>query len=240
MEQPYISFLAPAYNEEPNLPALVEQVAAAAAVIGKSWEFVLVDDASDDGSPAVLAGLRRQCPQLRIIRMAKRSGQSAALEAGFRCARGQFFATMDADLQNDPAELPRMLEMVAGGQCDLLNGWRKDRKDNAVRRLSSGLARNFRQWMTGDKIMDAGCSLKVFRREVAQSFKLFNGLHRFLPTLAMMNGFKVMEVPVNHRPRTAGVAKYGVWNRMFKAYWDILALRWMQKRNLVYQAREVE
>ena len=238
-EAPLISFVAPSYDEAENLPALVEQVAKAGAVIGKPWELVIVNDASADNSAEVLLDLRRKFPQLRIITMDRRSGQTAALEAGFRHARGAFIGTLDADLQNDPAEFPRMLEMVQSGQCDMLTGWRKQRNDKPIRLVSSRLANHFRNWMTGEKIHDSGCSLKVFRREVAESFKLFNGLHRFLPALARMNGFRVLEVPVNHRARTAGVAKYGVWNRLFKASRDIFALRWMQARVLIYRASEV-
>lgn len=238
-EAPLISFVAPSYDEAENLPALVEQVAKAAAVIGKPWEFIIVNDASSDNSLQVLAELKGRFPQLRIINMDHRSGQTAALEAGFRHVRGSFVGTLDADLQNDPAEFPRMLQMVQSGQCDMLTGWRKERNDKPIRLVCSRMANHFRNWMTGEKIHDSGCSLKVFTREVAESFKLFNGLHRFLPALARMNGFRVLEVPVNHRARTAGVAKYGVWNRLFKASRDIFALRWMQARVLIYKTTEV-
>lgn len=234
----YISFVAPAYNEVENLETLRDEVKAAADEIGRSWEFVVVDDGSTDGSRELLAKMRGDTPQLRVILMDANSGQTAALEAGLRAARGAVIATMDADLQNDPSELPRMLEHVESGECDMLTGWRKNRRDTGLRRWISRNANRFRNWMTGESIHDAGCSLKVFRREVAESFKLFNGLHRFLPTLARMGGFTVKEIPVNHRPRVAGVAKYGVRNRI-KAIRDIMALRWMQSRAIRYTTTEM-
>jgi dolichol-phosphate mannosyltransferase len=234
----HLSFVAPAFNESENLRSLVTEVAQVAATIGESWEFVLVDDCSEDDSAAVLDELMREYPQLRVLTMSPRSGQTAALEAGLRAARGAFIATLDADLQNDPTAAPSMLARIVSGECDMVNGWRKERKDNWVRRLSSKMANRFRNWLIKETIHDAGCGLKVFRREVSDSFKLFNGLHRFFPTLARMSGFTVIEIPVHHRPRVAGIAKYGVWNRAFRAFRDMLALRWMQSRNMRYEVAE--
>jgi len=234
----HLSFVAPAFNEEENLRALVTEVAEVAGTIGEPWEFVLVDDCSEDGSAAVLDELMAEYPQLRVLTMKPRSGQTAALEAGLRAARGRYIATLDADLQNDPHAAPAMLQRVVSGECDMVNGWRKERMDNWVRRLSSRSANRFRNWLIKETIHDAGCGLKVFRREVSDSFKLFNGLHRFFPTLARMSGFTVIEIPVNQRPRVAGKAKYGVWNRAFRAFRDMLALRWMQSRNMRYTVTE--
>ena len=236
----YISFVAPAFNESPNLVKLVEEVAKVAATIGKNWECVIADDCSTDDSLAVLGKLRKTYPQLVIIELDRRSGQTAAMEACFRAAAGKYIATMDGDLQNDPAEIPRMLEFITSGQCDMVNGWRKTRRDNILRLLSTKLGNAVRNWLTRENIQDGGCGLKVYRREVVESFKLFNGLHRFFPTLAKMNGFKVIETPVNHRHRVAGVAKYGVWNRLFKVLRDAMAIRWMQNRNLKYTAKRID
>ena len=236
----HLSFVAPAFNEAENLPALVREVAAAAQAVGRPWEFIVVDDHSDDETLNLLRGLMAALPQLRAVSLRRRSGQTAALEAGLRHATGQFIATMDADLQNDPQEIPRMLELVVSGRCDMVNGWRKDRRDPWLRRVSTKVANGVRNRLTRESIHDSACGLKVFRREVAESLKLFNGLHRFLPTLARMNGFVVVEIPVHHRPRVAGKAKYGVWNRLFKALRDTFAVRWMQRRNLRYEATELE
>jgi glycosyltransferase involved in cell wall biosynthesis len=235
----FISFVAPAHNERENLPALLEELSAAGRRIGRPWEVVLVDDGSDDGTAEALDDLMRRFPQLRVIALARRSGQTAALEAGLRGARGRLVGTLDADLQNDPAEFPRLIELLERAPCDMVTGWRKHRRDTGLRRLCSRAANWFRNRMTGERVHDAGCSLKVFRREVIDGFRLFDGLHRFLPALARMHGFRVREVAVHHRPRTAGRAKYGFWNRAFKATRDILALRWMQQRALRYRAREL-
>jgi len=236
----YLSVVAPAYNEEDNLPALVAEVAAAAATVDQAWEFILVDDCSDDGSRDVLRRLQTETPQVRVLTMRQRSGQTAALEAGLRAVRGQFVATLDADLQNDPAEIPRMVALLADGTCDMVNGWRKDRNDPWLRRLSTKIANGVRNRLTKESIHDSACGLKAYRREVTDALKLFNGLHRFLPTLARMNGYRVSEIVVHHRPRVAGKAKYGVWNRVFKALRDTFAVRWMQRRNLLYEAIELE
>jgi len=236
----YLSVVAPAFNEVDNIPKLVEEVAAAGEATGESWEFVLVDDCSDDGSLEVLRKLMGEVPQLRVLTMRQRSGQTAALEAGLRAVRGLYVATLDADLQNNPAEIPRMVELLAGGKWDMVNGWRKERNDPWLRRLSTKIANGVRNRLTKESIHDSACGLKAYRREVTDKLKLFNGLHRFLPTLARMNGFRVTEIVVHHRPRTAGKAKYGVWNRVFKALRDTFAIRWMQRRNLLYETVELE
>jgi dolichol-phosphate mannosyltransferase len=236
----YVSVVSPAHNEAENLHALVAEVAEAIAPLGRPWEMIVADDGSTDDSAAILRRLMDGQSALRVLRLRARSGQTAALEAGMRAARGRFIATLDADLQNDPREIPRLLALVASGECDFANGWRKERRDPWLRRLSTRIANSVRNRLTHEQIHDSACGLKVFRREVAESLRLFNGLHRFLPTLARMNGFRVVEVPVRHRPRVAGTAKYGVWNRAFKALRDCLAVRWMQRRTLAYQVEEQE
>ncbi len=234
-----LTFLAPAYNEAENIPRLVEEVAAAGEAAGGPWEFLLVNDASDDNTLDVLAGLMPRYPRLRVLNMKRRARQSAALEAGLRAARGAYIAQLDADLQNDPADVPGMLKILRDGECDMVNGWRQKRHDNTVRLISTKVANGVRNWLTRESIHDSACGLKVYRREVAESWKLFDGMHRFLPTLARMNGFTVREEVVHHRPRVAGKAKYGVWNRVFKALRDCFAIRWMQRRNLRWEAEEM-
>jgi len=239
-EAVYLTVVAPAYNEAENLPALVREVAEALRPLDRPWELLVVDDGSTDGTRAVLEGLMRREPALRVIALRRRSGQTAALDAGLRAARGRFLATLDADLQNDPADIPRLLALVVSGECDFANGWRRTRRDPWLRRISSRIANAVRNRLTHETIHDSACGLKVFRRECVARLKLFDGLHRFLPTLVRMEGFRVVEVAVGHRARTAGRAKYGVWNRVFRALRDCFAVRWMQRRALRYEAEELE
>jgi glycosyltransferase involved in cell wall biosynthesis len=236
----HLSVVAPAHNEADNLPRLLEEIAAALAKLERSWEVIITDDASTDGTAALLKDLRKRYPQLRVLSMRQRSGQTAALDAGLRHARGTFVATLDADLQNDPADIPRMLDLLQSQQCDFVNGWRANRRDPWIRLVSTRVANRVRNWLTHEQIHDSACGLKVFRRECIDRLKLFNGMHRFLPTLVKMEGYRVIEVPVNHRPRTAGKAKYGVLNRVFKALRDAFAVRWMQQRTIRYECQEWE
>jgi glycosyltransferase involved in cell wall biosynthesis len=238
----HLSVVAPAHNEAENLPRLLAEIAAALAPCAYRWEVLITDDASTDGTAAVLRDLRRQHPQLRVLSMRHRSGQTAAVDAGLRHARGTFIATLDADLQNDPADIPRLLELLQSQpqQCGFVNGWRANRHDPWIRLVSTRVANRVRNWLTHEQIHDSGCGLRVFRRECIARLKLFNGMHRFLPTLVKMEGYEVIEVPVNHRPRTAGKAKYGVLNRLFKALRDAFAVRWMQQRVLHYECQEWE
>jgi glycosyltransferase involved in cell wall biosynthesis len=238
----HLSVVAPAHNEADNLPRLLAEIAGALAPLEKCWEVIITDDASTDGTAAVLKDLRKKYPQLRVLSMRRRSGQTAAVDAGLRHARGMFIATLDADLQNDPADIPRLLRMLEAQPqpCGLINGWRADRHDPWIRLISTRIANRVRNWLTHEQIHDSGCGLRVFRRECIARLKLFNGMHRFLPTLVKMEGYQVIEVPVNHRPRTAGKAKYGVLNRVFKALRDAFAVRWMQQRMLHYECQEWE
>jgi glycosyltransferase involved in cell wall biosynthesis len=234
----FVSVVAPAFNEAENLPQLVREIAAAMASLRQPWEAVIVDDRSTDDTPAVLRRLMAEHPQLRVLQMRSRSGQTATLDAALRAARGRYVATLDADLQNDPADIPRLLEMVASGECDMVNGWRKDRQDPRLRLVTTRFGNALRNWLTRDDIRDSGCGLKVFRRECIERVKLFNGLHRFFATLVKLEGYRVKEVPVHHRPRVAGEAKYGFWNRFFKVLRDACAVRWMGSRTVLWQADE--
>ncbi len=236
----YLSVVAPAHNERDNLPRLLDEIAAALAKLEHNWEVIITDDASTDGTADALQDLRKKYPQLRVLSMRQRSGQTAALDAALRHAWGTFVATLDADLQNDPADIPRMLDLLQTQPCDFVNGWRANRRDPWIRLVSTRVANRVRNWLTHEQIHDSACGLKVFRRECIDRLKLFNGMHRFLPTLVKMEGYRVLEVPVNHRPRTAGKAKYGVLNRVFKALRDAFAVRWMQQRTIRYECREWE
>jgi dolichol-phosphate mannosyltransferase len=236
----YLSVVAPAHNEADNLPRLIEETTAALGSLGREWEMIIVNDASTDSTLALLRERRKTNSHLRVLSLRQRSGQTAALEAGLRHARGSFLAMLDADLQNDPADIPRMLDVLQAQACDFVNGWRANRRDPWIRLVSTRVANRVRNWLTHEQIHDSACGLKVFRRECLARLKLFNGMHRFLPTLVKMEGYRVVEVPVNHRPRTAGKAKYGVLNRVFRALRDAFAVRWMQQRTVRYECQELE
>jgi dolichol-phosphate mannosyltransferase len=236
----HLSVVTAAYNEAANLPRLIQEIDAALRAVPGVHEIIIVDDGSQDSTPAVCSRLRTQYPALRVRRLVERSGQTAAIDAGFRGARGKYIAMLDADLQNDPADIPRLVDLLIIGQHDLVNGWRSRRQDPWIRKLSSRIANGVRNWLTHEAIHDSACGLKVFRRACLSRIKLYTGMHRFLPTLFRMEGFRVVEIPVNHRPRTAGKAKYGVWNRAIRGLRDTLAVRWMYQRMLRYEVGEEE
>jgi len=232
-----LSVIAPAHNERDNLPALVEEIARAIDPLAIEYEVIIIDDGSTDDTHAVLSSLQMDYAQLRSIRMmetppGKGNGQSAAFHAGIRASRGGLVAMLDADLQNDPADLPAMLELLRTEQADFVQGDRsKNRRDTIVRRVTSMIGRAFRRVLLGDTIVDTGCSLRVMKREIALRLPLeFRGVHRFIPVSARQMGYRVIEMPVHHRARTAGKAKYGVWNRAIPGLIDCLAIRWMRHR----------
>ncbi|HEV7669627.1 MAG TPA: glycosyltransferase family 2 protein [Thermoanaerobaculia bacterium] len=225
---PELSLVVPVYNEDENLAPLVAEIAAVLEPAGRTYELLLVDDGSTDASPSVMAGLAAADARIRVIRLKRNSGQSAALDAGFRFARGEVVVTLDADLQNDPADIPRMLAELS--RADVVCGIRANRRDSWVRRVSSRVANGVRNRLTHEHVTDVGCTLRVCRRELLVDLPMFTGLHRFLPTLLKMQGGTVVEIPVNHRPRLHGVAKYGIGNRLWRALADLFAVRWMQKR----------
>ena len=236
---PYLSLVIPAYNEQEVIAALLSRVETSLAQLGRPFEVVIVDDGSSDDTPRMLDDAARQRPWLRIIRMGSNAGQSAAFEAGFRSARGQVIATIDADLQNDPEELPRLVKLLETEGFDMINGWRKDRNDTQFRRWQSRMANRIRNRLSGETINDSACSLKVYKRHCLDGLFMFNGAHRFMLTLVKMRGYTVMEVPVKHSRRFAGTAKYGFRNRAFRAFKDLLGVRWLKSRFLRYDATEI-
>jgi len=238
-DAPELSFVLPCHNERDNLRPLVGALRSVAERLGRSFEIVVTDDASEDGSWEVLRELARVEPRLRAQRFASRCGQSAALWAGLQAARGRVVVTMDADLQNDPEDLPRLLEPL--GQFDCVCGSRvasRRQGDNLLRVVASRIANGVRNRLTGESISDAGCCYRAFKRECLGNIKFFRGMHRFLPTLLRMEGYAVTEVPIRTRPRQAGQTHYGVWNRLFASFQDLLAVRWMKKRLLRYEIAE--
>jgi dolichol-phosphate mannosyltransferase len=230
MNAPAVSVVIPVRDERENLRPLWEELRAALEGLDRGFEAIFVDDGSGDGSAELLDRLAREDPRIRVLHLEEPAGQSAALEAGFRRSRGDLVVTIDADLQNDPADIPILLERM--GTLDLLAGYRLDRRDSVLRRISSGLANRIRDRVTGDAIRDAGCTLKVFRRPSLEKVLLYDGMHRLLPTLLRLEGYRVGEAPVRHRPRVWGSSKYNVRGRVFRTFVDLLAVRWMIKRRL--------
>jgi glycosyltransferase involved in cell wall biosynthesis len=236
--QPDLSVVFPVYNEEENVPILLAEIAKALDDKPWTYELVAADDGSSDGSLAALRGARARYPNLRIVTLEKNSGQTAALDAAWRAARGKYVVSLDADLQNDPADIPAMMKKLEELGVDMVIGVRVNRHDTFSRKLQSKVGNGVRNWITRDQITDTGCSLKLVRREAIDRVKLYTGMHRFLPTLVRMQGYKVAEMPVNHRARQFGVSKYGAMNRAFRGLADCFAVRWMSKRVLDYRAHE--
>lgn len=230
-ECPEISVVVPIYNESENLPFLEAELEKALA--GLSYEIVLVDDGSTDGS-AEKAGKK---PEIRVIRLEKNAGQSAAMYVGMQHARGKIVALIDGDLQNDPADIPKLAEAVRSGQADLVCGYRAKRKDTVVKRITSRVANFVRSRFTKDGVRDTGCTLKAMKRECVQALVPFHGMHRFIPALVKGAGYQLIEMPVNHRPRKHGVSKYGLANRALWATMDMFGVRWLLARQLRYRVR---
>ena len=223
-----LSIIVPVFNELENLATLVEEIRAGAKTTGLPYEIIIVDDGSTDGSTQELAKLARQVPELKAIILRRNFGQTAAMKAGFDQAQGTIICSMDGDLQNDPRDLPTLVEKLLEGY-DLVSGWRKDRKDPFLsRKLPSKIANWIIGRTTGVKLHDYGCSLKAYRRDVAKNLLLYGELHRFIPVLAAQYGACITEVPVNHRPRTRGKSKYGI-GRTYRVILDLLLMLFFQK-----------
>ena len=235
--QPQISICVPVFNEAANIPLLHEAIVQVIDPAGISAEIILVDDGSTDASWREIEKLVDGDARVRGIKFKANRGETAASDAGLRAARGRFVMTMDADLQNDPKDIPKFLEALDRG-FDCVCGTRvatRGRGDNFIRVASSRIANWVRNKLSNEQISDAGCTYRAFRRECVEKLKLYRGLHRFIPTLLKMEGFTVTEIPVSSNPRLHGQSKYGVWNRLFKSFHDLLAIRWMKSRMLGYE-----
>jgi glycosyltransferase involved in cell wall biosynthesis len=236
---PTLSFVIPCFNESGNLRELVQALRTVVEPLNLTWEFVITDDCSRDNSWAVLQEMAAADPRIRAQRFAFNCGQSAALWAGMKAARGQYIVTLDADLQNDPKDLPKLLEELKRFDC--VCGSRVEARrqgDSWLRVLSSRIANGIRNKLSGETIADSGCNYRAFKRECIADLKFFKGMHRFLPTLLKIEGFTVTEVPIANNPRFAGTSNYGVWNRLFASFHDLLAVRWMKKRMFKFQIAE--
>ncbi len=228
---PELTIVVPALNEEENVGPLVLEIKSAVLDKGISTELIVVDDGSNDHTLQKLEELSAIHPWLRVLHRSRPMGQSAAMWAGIRAARGRFVATLDADLQNDPADLPAMLDRLRRNQADMVQGLRARRRDTLVRKATSWVGRTTRRLILNDPIRDTGCTTRVLRVEIARQFPLqFRGMHRFMPVYARMLGARVVEMEVNHRPRVAGVAKYGILDRGLVGLFDCFAMRWMMRR----------
>jgi glycosyltransferase involved in cell wall biosynthesis len=229
-----LSIVIPVYNEEDNIGPLVERINEAMAGWQGTVEILFVDDGSSDRTFELLKEAQTCDSRIRIAHFQKNLGQTAAIAAGFRLARGGTVVSIDADLQNDPMEIPRLAGMLK--DWDVVCGVRTRRKDNQWKRISSRIGNGFRNWVTGDNIIDTGCTLKAYRRECLEGLELYKGMHRFLPTLIKMRGYRVTQIPVSHHPRLAGETKYGTWGRLVKGIQDVWAVRWMKKNHIDFES----
>jgi glycosyltransferase involved in cell wall biosynthesis len=232
-----LSVVIPVYNEAPNLEELYDEFTRQLERWGRSYELIFIDDGSSDGSSEILERLPARDPRVRVIQFRRNFGQTAAFAAGFAEARGRLIATADGDLQNDPVDIPAMIDRLeAGAGCDIVCGWRKDRKDPFLsRRVPSVIANRLISWSTGVRLNDYGCSLKVFRAEVVKPLRLYGEMHRFLPALASEMGVRIAEQPVNHRPRVHGRSKYGI-SRTVRVILDLLTVKFL----LSYSTRPLQ
>jgi len=227
---PAVSVVVPLFNEEENVPIL--QAELTAALVGLDYEIIFVDDGSTDQTVGRIA----LDPRIRLVRFERNAGQSAAMYAGPHPARGDIAVLIDGDLQNDPADIPKLLAGIERG-ADLVCGYRAERKDTVVKRITSRVANFVRSRFTKDGVRDTGCTLKAMKRDCIAALLPFKGMHRFIPALVKGAGYQLVEIPVNHRPRKFGLSKYGLGNRALRATMDMFGVRWLLSRRLNYKVR---
>jgi len=230
-DSPEVSVIVPVYNEEENVPILQSELRA--ALKGLDHEIIFIDDGSADRTIERI----ETAPNVRVIRFEKNAGQSAAIHAGLEAADGATLVLIDGDLQNDPADIPKLLDEIARG-ADLVCGYRAQRRDTPVKRLTSRIANAVRSRYTKDGVRDTGCTLKAMRRECVATLVPFKGMHRFIPAFIKGAGYRLVEIPVNHRPRRFGQSKYGLGNRAVRATIDMFGVRWLLSRRLSYKIRK--
>jgi glycosyltransferase involved in cell wall biosynthesis len=234
--RPALSAVVPAYNEVESMPPLFAELRAALDATGRTWEMVVVDDGSSDGTRELMLAEQARDPRVHALVLERNAGQSAALAAGLSRARGDVVVTLDADLQNDPADLPLLLAALEN--ADVVSGIRAQRQDTWVRLVSSRIANAVRRGVLGDPVTDIGCSFKAYRREVLEGLPMFVGVHRFLPALCVFRGARFAEVRLRHRARAHGVSKYGVGNRLWRGLADLLGVQWLKTRLVGYRIRD--
>ncbi len=240
MKNPFISIIIPVLNEEENVEFLSEEITDVMNNTPWRWECLWIDDGSKDRTVEKLTRLAAANSAHRLITHDRNYGQSAALSTGFKHARGEILVTMDGDGQNDPQFIPVLVKELLKNKADLVNGWRQKRRDNIIRRLSSRIANFYRNVLTGEKIKDVGCSLRAFKKQCVSGIPVFKGMHRFFPTLLRLAGYtRVIEIPVNHRPRKHGKTKYGINNRLWVGIIDTFAVCWMRSRMVYPRSKEI-
>lgn len=227
------SVVIPLKNEQDNIADLIHELEPAMLALNSPWELICIDDGSTDDTLKILTKLATEKPYLRILAFDKNYGQSCAFDAGFKNAKGEWIITLDGDRQNDPADIPKLLAETKN--AELICGRRVNRRDPWHKKITSKLANFVRSSLCHDNVKDTGCSLKVYKSDCLKNIKMFKGMHRFLPALFKIEGFRVVEVPVNHRERLKGVTKYNFFNRSFNTVADLLAVRWMSKRHVNYK-----
>jgi glycosyltransferase involved in cell wall biosynthesis len=231
-----ISVVVPVFNEEENLPLLMPKLVKILNQIEPAYEMIFVDDGSSDRSRDILKQMVTQYPSLRIIGLKENRGLSTALMAGMKEARGNWIITLDSDLQNDPEDIPKLIAYL--DRYDMATGWRQKRRDTWLKKISSTIANAIRNWLSGEAINDSACTLRAFKKDCLKDIFVFNGMHRFLSTLVKMEGYRIIEVPVSHHPRRFGQSKYNIRNRMWRAFIDLLVVRWMKRRRIRYEIDE--
>jgi dolichol-phosphate mannosyltransferase len=233
-----LSVIVPVKNEAQNIDKLAGEIGAVMRANSWKWECIWIDDGSTDNTLTELQRINARDGHHQFLVLPFNYGQSAALSAGFRRARGKIFVTLDGDRQNDPSDIPGMIELLYKNDAEMVIGWRQKRKDNLVKRISSRIANGFRNWATNEQVRDVGCSLRVFHRRCLDRIPVFKGMHRFIPTLARLGGCtKIIEIPVNHRPREHGQTKYGINDRLWVGLIDTLAVKWMKARMISPQVK---
>jgi glycosyltransferase involved in cell wall biosynthesis len=236
LTSPNLSVVVPVFNEEGSLPTLIPRLVEVLKTLPFFYEMIFVDDGSSDGSRRILKEMASQYTSLRVIGFKENRGLSTALLAGMREARGEKIVTLDSDLQNDPKDIPLLLEYL--DRYDMATGWRQKREDQWLKKISSKIANGVRNWLSGENIQDSACTLRAFKRECIEEIPVFNGMHRFLSTLVKMEGYRIVEVPVSHHPRKFGRSKYNIRNRIVRSFVDLLAVRWMKGRTIHYDIEE--
>jgi dolichol-phosphate mannosyltransferase len=234
------SVIIPIFNEEENIPYIVEELESVMERYNNLWELVLVDDGSTDNTQGVIQHLLQSKPFMRCIKLKKNSGQTSAFIAGVKNARGNWILSLDGDGQNDPQDIPRLIDACRNGvtEYDLVTGIRQKRQDLFYKRFIGKAANYIRGLILNDKVSDTGCSLKIYRKKSLEEIPVFNGMHRFLPALFQIEGFRYTQIPVNHRQRKCGKSKYHLFNRGISLFFDLLAVSWMQKRRLSYEVEK--
>jgi len=231
-----LSIVIPVFNEEENLPILIPKLIDVLSQFGSPYEVIFVDDGSTDESRIILKEFASKYPYIRILGLKENRGLSTALYAGFKETRGKIIVTLDSDLQNDPMDIPKLLTYL--DQYDMATGWRINRQDPWLKEISSKVANAIRNRISGEAIKDSACTLRAFKRECIQEIPVFNGMHRFLSTLVKMKGYRIIEVPVTHHPRRFGRSKYNIRNRAWRAFIDLLGVRWLKSRRIDYEIEE--